>query len=70
MGVIIRRGEKSTNVTGGINIISSFTNILERRILNNPFWYLCKEPYFQIFSQKNKKPWQIFCFSDEEDGHI
>lgn len=51
MSMIMQRGEKSTKVTGGINIISSFTNILERQVLNNPFGYLCKKGYCQIFSQ-------------------
>lgn len=55
MGMIIQRGEMSTKVTGGINIISSFTNMLERRVLNNPFWYQCKKGYCQMFSQKKLK---------------
>lgn len=55
MGMIIQRGEKSTKVTGGINIISSFTNMLGRRVLNNPFWYRCKKSYCQMFSQQKIK---------------
>lgn len=70
MGVIIQREKKSTEGTRGTNKISRFTDILERWVLNNPFWPLGKKGYCPIFSQENKKAWQISCFFDKEVGHM
>lgn len=37
MGMITQMGKKTIKVTGGINIINSFTNILQRKVLINTF---------------------------------
>lgn len=53
MGVIIQRRKRSTKVIGGINIISSFTNILERQYL--PFDIYVRKAIVKFSVKKIKR---------------